>query len=125
MRRALPFSFAFIAACSSDPAVTPTDAAADAAVTPDVSVTPDVPVTPDAPVSTDVPVSTGCGTERPAISAVRGTEGLVIAADGTIYYSQSRAVGRIRPGMPAEARWASLPTSASTCLLYTSDAADE
>ena len=123
MRRVLPFTFAFIAACSSDPAVSP---APDAAVAADVPTTNDVPATTDVPTATDVPATTDvpvasdggtparCGTERPDIAAVRGTEGLVIAADGTVYFSQSRGVGRIRPGMPAEARWASLPAAAST-----------
>lgn len=124
MRRALPFTVAFIAACSSDPATTPTtDAGADVGTAVDAPVVDapaadvpvgDVPVATDTPVTGDTGTPSRCGTERPDISSVRGTEGLVIAADGTIYFSQSRAVGRIRPGMAPEARWASLPSAAST-----------
>lgn len=114
MRRALPFAFALIAACSGEPAMTPLDAAADAPA--DASPTADTP-----------PASDGggprCGTERPDIDAVRGTEGLVIAADGTIYFSQSRAVGRIRPGMDVEPAWATLPSAARTVWGLAIDAA--
>lgn len=120
MRRALPFAFALVAACSSDPAVPPTDSGTDLGTQADVQPGADVPASVDVPVAADVPVtadagpSPTCGTERPTISAVRGTEGLVIAADGTIYFSQARAVGRVRPGMPPEATWATLPMAAST-----------
>jgi outer membrane protein assembly factor BamB len=119
MRRALPFAIALIAACSSDPAVAPTDAGTDLGAapgdTPAVTDTPvgtDTPAVTDTPVATDTPATRQCGTERPTITGVRGTEGLVIAADGTIYYSQSHAVGRIRPGMAPEPGWAQLPAAA-------------
>lgn len=46
-----------------------------------------------------------CGTEQPSVAAVGGTEGLAIAPDGTIYYSQSGGIGRILPGMDAENDW--------------------
>ncbi|MFK7999934.1 MAG: SMP-30/gluconolactonase/LRE family protein [Polyangiales bacterium] len=46
-----------------------------------------------------------CGTEQPSVAAVRGTEGVAIAPDGTIYYSQSGGIGRILPGMDAENDW--------------------
>ncbi len=109
MCRALSFPFAFIAACSSDPAVTPTtDAGTDAALVVDA------PATTDTPAIGDAGHATVCGTERPVITSVRGTEGLVIAADGTIYYSQSHAVGRIVPGMDPQPGWAQLPAAAST-----------
>lgn len=39
-----------------------------------------------------------CGAARPALDGITGTEGLVIARDGTIYYSKSGGVGRMRPG---------------------------
>lgn len=34
-----------------------------------------------------------------------GTEGLAIAPDGTVYYSQSGGIGRIVPGMDPESDW--------------------
>ncbi|MGE0786670.1 MAG: SMP-30/gluconolactonase/LRE family protein [Sandaracinaceae bacterium] len=49
-----------------------------------------------------------CGTERPSIADISGTEGLVIARDGTIYYSQSAAVGRMLPGGSPENSWTSV-----------------
>lgn len=60
------------------------------------------------------PAGPTCGTERADVSGIRGTEGLVIAGDGTIYYSRPRAVGRKRPGADAEPAWAALPSGAST-----------
>jgi hypothetical protein len=43
----------------------------------------------------------GCGTSLMP-SEITGTEGLVIARDGTVYYSQTGGVGRKLPGMAAE-----------------------
>src|SRR5262245_29634934 len=43
-----------------------------------------------------------CGTERPNIAGINGSEGLVIGADGAIYFSQARAVGRLRPGAASQ-----------------------
>jgi len=43
-----------------------------------------------------------CGDARPNLSGITGTEGLVIARDGTIYYSRSGGVGRMRPGAAPE-----------------------
>jgi DNA-binding beta-propeller fold protein YncE len=57
---------------------------------------------------------TGCGTERPPVDTIRGTEGLVIGRDGTIYYSQPGAVGRMAPGGVAENSWAPLPGASAT-----------
>lgn len=51
---------------------------------------------------------TGCGSARPDVSAITGTEGLVIARDGTIYYSQPGAVGRLTPGGSPENTWVSV-----------------
>jgi sugar lactone lactonase YvrE len=39
----------------------------------------------------------GCGTEVPPLASIRGTEGIAIAADGTVYYSQNGHVGRWVP----------------------------
>lgn len=50
----------------------------------------------------------GCGGARPSISMIRRTEGLVIGRDGTIYYSQSGGVGRLRPGGSMEKTWVTI-----------------
>jgi sugar lactone lactonase YvrE len=112
-----------LAACSSTPSNPGSDAAvgtdvvtAADAVTADTGNAPaDVPATPaDVPSTpTDVPSSPSCGMERPTITGVRGTEGLVIGPDGTIYYSQNGAVGRLPPGGAPTNRWVTL-TGAST-----------
>lgn len=109
---------AALSACSSTPSSSTGDAATalDAAVTVDAAT--DAPTAADAeadavaatdtPTPSDLPSTGACGTERPTISGIRGTEGLVIGPDGTIYYSQSGAVGRLTPGGSAEARWVTL-----------------
>jgi sugar lactone lactonase YvrE len=50
-----------------------------------------------------------CGMARPEIGAVRGTEGLVIARDGTVYYSQRGGVGRLAPDGTNDAAWLRIP----------------
>ncbi len=135
MRRALPFAFAslFMAACSDDVVNQPTvDAGngtdlgfADVPAGSDVQTGSDVQAGSDVQTGSDVQVATdtsptgdggtapSCGSGRPTVSSVRGTEGLVIGADGTIYYSQTGAVGRILPGMDPEPGWATLPAAAT------------
>jgi sugar lactone lactonase YvrE len=56
-----------------------------------------------------------CGTEKPDLTGLTGSEGLVIDADGTLYFSQPMAVGRLRPGAASkpEKAWAKL-TGAGT-----------
>ncbi len=49
--------------------------------------------------------ASSCGNTRPAVTGVRGTEGLVIARDGTIFYSQAGGVGRLAPDGTNEPRW--------------------
>jgi len=49
-----------------------------------------------------------CGTEVAPTASINGTEGLAIAPDGTIYYSQSQAVGRRVPGGATEDGWVAL-----------------
>ncbi len=72
-------------------AASPADAGSDAGVT-----------APDAgPPDAGAP----CGAERPDVSGIRGTEGLVIARDGTLYYSTGSSVGRLRPGEAPEDAW--------------------
>jgi streptogramin lyase len=64
--------------------------------------------TPGAPSRTPA-----CGTARPALEAIKSAEGLVIAPDGTIYFSQPFAseqpnfLGRYAPpyGKGPDARW--------------------
>ncbi len=54
-----------------------------------------------------------CGTERLPTMDITDTEGLAIAADGTVYFSQSEAIGRRRPGGAVERTWVTI-TGAST-----------
>ncbi len=46
-----------------------------------------------------------CGDETAPVETIRGTEGVAVATDGTIYFSQSGGVGRRLPGMDAEPNW--------------------
>src|SRR5687768_6788772 len=50
----------------------------------------------------------GCAGEAVPVADITGTEGLAIAADGTLYYSQSAAVGRRVPGQPPDDGWVGL-----------------
>ena len=69
------------------------------------------PPSPDMP-----PPRPGCGSERPDISGIQNANGLAIGMDGTIYFTQAASpvgwVGRLRPGMPVEPRWVSVPNGA-------------
>lgn len=49
-----------------------------------------------------------CGDGVLPTGDVTGTEGIAIGPDGTLYYSQSGAVGRVTPGGAAEDGWAAL-----------------
>jgi SMP-30/Gluconolactonase/LRE-like region len=69
-----------------------TDAAGDASADAPADVRPDAP-------------AMQCGMMRPALTGTSGTEGVVIAADGTIYYSQASAVGRITPDGTRNGTW--------------------
>jgi len=82
------------------------DAAADRSLPADVA--PDAAI--DLPAPVDAPVAR-CGTARPDLSAPGGSEGIVIGPDGTIYYSQRSAVGRIRPGAAPENNWVAIAGS--------------
>lgn len=66
----------------------------------------------------------GCGGARPTITGITGTEGLVIARDGTIYYSQSGGVGRLAVGGTPDDGWVTL-TGAGTVWGMVLDEANE
>lgn len=80
----------------------------------DGGATPDAPAAidasgddPDAPAPDGG--ADGCGTETPPLAMIADTEGIAIADDGTIYYSQSGHVGRWVPGAAApEDDWVAL-----------------
>lgn len=55
-----------------------------------------------------------CGTGQPDVSTVRNTEGLVIARDGTIYFSRRGAVGRVTPDGTVDSAWASVGGGSTT-----------
>ncbi len=88
--------------------------------------TPDAPSTPtDSGPTGDAGPTSACGGARPDITRVTGTEGLVIARDGTIYYSQGGAVGRLAVGGAPEDRFVALPRGTSTVWGLVLDAANE
>jgi sugar lactone lactonase YvrE len=91
----------------------------------DVTLTVDMPLPVDTPPlppdmavpAVDMPPARpGCGSDRPDITGIQNANGLAIGMDGTIYFTQSAApvgwVGRLRPGMPVESRWVSVPDGA-------------
>src|SRR5262249_47284508 len=45
----------------------------------------------------------------PGLESVADSEGLAIAADGTVYFSQPEAVGRLTPTGTLDKAWAKLP----------------
>ncbi len=71
---------------------------------PDASTT-----TIDADMGPDAPTQPACGNEQLPVAQITGTEGIAIAPDGTLYYSQDGAIGRRRPGMAPEDAWVALP----------------
>ncbi len=72
----------------------------------DVGIEPDAAPGPDAPVAMpDGAVEPQCGTEVLPVAQITGTEGLAIAPDGTLYYSQNGKIGRRRPGTAPENAW--------------------
>jgi sugar lactone lactonase YvrE len=73
---------------------------------------------------TDAPVVATCGTARPDVSNIRGTEGLIIGRDGTIFYGQSGGVGRMTPDGTQDDDWVSL-SGAGTVWGLALDAANE
>jgi hypothetical protein len=63
----------------------------------------------DSGTAEDAGATGECGTARPALTGITGTEGLIIARDGTIYYSRNGGVGRLTPGGSPENGFVSLP----------------
>jgi hypothetical protein len=95
---------------TSDVLVAPDVADPEDAAIPDVLEVPDVPETgPDVAPEPDVPEGPECGDEVLDSASISGTEGLSIAPDGTVYYSQTGGVGRRLPGEAADSSWLSLP----------------
>jgi sugar lactone lactonase YvrE len=122
--------FALVLALSGCPSEPGTDAGGDRDVPEGVDVPGlDAPAIDgggsDTPEGVDGGGGGGCtGTARPDVSAIRGTEGLIVARDGTIYYSQSGSVGRLAPGGSPEDSWVSLPGSSGTVWGIALDAAN-
>jgi hypothetical protein len=79
----------------------------------DAGSTPDTGAPVDAAMPSDTGTSPTCGTAMPSLTGTSGTEGLVIARDGTIYYSRSNGVGRIGTDGTNDATWLSIPGSAT------------
>lgn len=73
----------------------------------------------------DAAMTATCGGMRPDITGVTGTEGLVIARDGAIYYSQRAAIGRIAVDGTADDAFAALPRAATQVWGMVPDAANE
>jgi lysophospholipase L1-like esterase/sugar lactone lactonase YvrE len=75
-----------------------------------------LPVLPLALAALPAPAAVPCGSARPALEAIATAEGLVIAPDGTIYFSQpfvgenQQFLARYRPpyDQPPETRWVDL-----------------
>ncbi len=65
-------------------------------------------VASDAPIDGSGDAASACGSMSPTLADLGGTEGIAIAADGTIYYSQNGAVGRWVPGGTAVDQWVTL-----------------
>jgi len=80
--------------------------------------------TVDAGPRDDAGRSSSCGGMRPGVGPVSGTEGLVIARDGAIYYSQNAAVGRIATDGTINDAFVSLPRAAGTVWGMVLDAAN-
>lgn len=139
---ALLLCSALVPACGGDPA--PEDAAVvvrdDAFVPPgeDAGAAPDdafagradaaldaATSTPDAAMTDDAGTTTACGGARPTLSRITGTEGLVIARDGTLYYSQAGAVGRLTPDGMQNDRFVALPPGSTPVWGLVLDAANE
>lgn len=72
----------------------------------------------------DAGMTTSCGGARPDVSGITGTEGLVIARDGTLYYSQGGAVGRVTPDGTQDDTFVVLPRGSSTVWGLVLDAAN-
>lgn len=69
--------------------------------------------------------TTACGGARPAVSGVTGTEGLVISREGSIYFSQRAAIGRLDADGTLDTSFVELPRTATQVWGMVFDAANE
>ncbi len=86
---------------STDTGLPPVDGGGDTTTPPSDGGDDTTPPGDSATDTSTPPPDTGaptCGDARPDVSSITGTEGLIIARDGTIYYTQSGMVGRLTPG---------------------------
>lgn len=118
----------FLVACdgAADPDAGPTDSGAspiDAAHAIDAGT--DAGSTEDAGGGDPDAGTPSCGTAQPDVSSIRGTEGAIIARDGTLYFSQSGGVGRMTPDGTIDASWASVGGAGATVWGLALDAANE
>ena len=96
----LLLAVALLSACGKDPATGDDVADHDAAAVDAPPGSPDADTSPDAGA---------CGTTSPPLAMISGTEGLAIAADGTIYNSQNGYVGRwVAGAVTAVDQWVAL-----------------
>ena len=129
--RCFALSFTLLVACGDDSA--PVDAGGDAPS--DAGVDAAVDASPDAgsdaasdaaDAAADVfDAGSACGSARPDISGISGTEGLIIGRDGTLYYSQRGAVGRLDPDGVQTDRWVVLGGGSGTVWGMVLDADNE
>jgi sugar lactone lactonase YvrE len=66
-----------------------------------------------------------CGSARPDLEAITFSESIVIARDGTIFYSQPGGVGRLAPARPADHAWVSVGKADATVWGLALDVANE
>jgi sugar lactone lactonase YvrE len=111
LRDLMPLSF-FLVACSASTTVVPDatvgvvlDVMEQDAVLKDDAMASDV-----VDVRTvDVAPSRRCGVERPLLSEIGASAGVVIASNGTMYYAQNGSVGRYRSGNAPQNSWVRIP----------------
>jgi sugar lactone lactonase YvrE len=111
LRDLVPLSV-FLVACSASTTAVPdaTVGVRPDAIEQDATLNDDVMTSDVADVRTvDVSASRRCGVERPLLSETGASDGVVIAPDGTIYYTQNGRVGRYRSGNALQNSWVRIP----------------